>query len=171
MVTSATRGEGASTCAANLALALGETASAPVLLVEANFRTPTLARAFDLTVPTCAVRQLTRHRTRPNEPWLAIELATPWLHMLLVDPENAGSAVLDPGVLSQAIKRWRNAGYAHIVLDVAAALEGPDAKLVAASTDGVVLTATSGRSRGRALRKTVTHLAPNRVLGFVFLEG
>src|SRR5438477_583444 len=52
-VTSAGPREGKTTCAVNLALALGECGRAKVLLIEANLWTPALAPLFGFMPPEC----------------------------------------------------------------------------------------------------------------------
>src|SRR5262249_31102421 len=53
LVTSPRVGEGKTTCAVNLALALCEAGRARVLLLEANFRRPAIARMLGFRPPVC----------------------------------------------------------------------------------------------------------------------
>ncbi|AUX39803.1 hypothetical protein SOCE26_011980 [Sorangium cellulosum] len=76
-VTSAGSGEGKTSCAINLALALRETARGKILLVEANIRTPGIAQALRFEPPLCFTAQLQRHRDDRLAPWVVVEQATP----------------------------------------------------------------------------------------------
>ncbi|WP_437678028.1 hypothetical protein [Sorangium sp. So ce131] len=76
-VTSAGSGEGKTSCAINLALALRETVRGKILLVEANIRTPGIAKALRFEPPLCFTAQLQRHRDDRLAPWVVVEQATP----------------------------------------------------------------------------------------------
>ncbi|MGK3996839.1 CpsD/CapB family tyrosine-protein kinase [Sorangium sp. So ce1024] len=76
-VTSASPGEGKTSCAINLALALRETVRGRILLVEANIRTPGIAKALRFDPPSCFTEQLQRHVSDRYAPWVVVEQAAP----------------------------------------------------------------------------------------------
>ncbi|WP_437591054.1 CpsD/CapB family tyrosine-protein kinase [Sorangium sp. So ce1000] len=76
-VTSAGPGEGKTSCAINLALALRETVRGKILLVEANIRKPGIAKALRFEPPSCFTEQLKRHVSDRFAPWIVVDQATP----------------------------------------------------------------------------------------------
>src|SRR5262249_15229547 len=94
-VTSASKKEGKTTCAVNLALALGECGRARVLLVEANLRAPSLAPLFGFMPPECFSIQLSRHRDKPEGVWSVVEVNSPSLHVLAVSPVAGARPLVD----------------------------------------------------------------------------
>ncbi|KYF62977.1 CpsD/CapB family tyrosine-protein kinase [Sorangium cellulosum] len=76
-VTSASPGEGKTSCAINLALALRETVRGRILLVEANIRKPGIARALRFDPPSCFSEQVQRHVNNRYAPWVVVEQAAP----------------------------------------------------------------------------------------------
>jgi Mrp family chromosome partitioning ATPase len=170
-VTSASEGEGKTTCAANLALALGECGRAKVLLVEANLRTPALAGLFGFMPPECFSTQLSRHKDKPLEPWSVVEIYSPSLHVLAVKPESESRPLLDGPAFSLAIELLRHAGYDYIVIDTPPVLGAADVNLVEDAADGVLFTARSRATSGRRLTQAVEQLAPAKLLGLALLDA
>ncbi|HUS68370.1 MAG TPA: CpsD/CapB family tyrosine-protein kinase [Kofleriaceae bacterium] len=171
-VTSAEQGEGKTTCAVNLALALGECGRARVLLVEANLRAPSLAALFGFLPPECFAAQLTKHRERPLEPWSVVEVFAPSLHVAAVKPgpENENRPLLDGVAFGIAMDMLKRSGYDYIVVDTPPILGSADVNLVEDFTDGVVITTWSRKSSARALRTAVEQLAPAKLLGITLLD-
>jgi Mrp family chromosome partitioning ATPase len=173
-VTSAGRREGKTTCAVNLALALGECGRARVLLVEANLRAPALAPLFGFMPPECFTAQMARHREKPLEPWSVVEVFSPHLHVLAVKPEVAaagGKPLLDGPAFAIAIEMLAQAGYDYIVVDTPPVLGAADVNLIEDSADAVVFTAWSRMTSGRALRQAVEQLAPAKLLGVTLMDA
>ncbi len=170
-VSSAERGEGKTTCAANLALALGECERAHVLLVEANLRAPALASLFGYAPPMCLSQQLARHKHLPSDPWSVVEVFTPALHVVAMDPENGGRPLLDGPAFSYAMDCFRRAPYNYIVVDTPPVLGSADVNLIEDCVDGVLLTTMARRSSARALRRALEQLTPGRVLGVTLLDA
>jgi Mrp family chromosome partitioning ATPase len=171
-VTSAERAEGKTTCAVNLALALGECGRARVLLVEANLRAPSLAALFGFLPPECFASQLAKHRDRPLEPWSVVEVSSPSLHVAAVKPgpENENRPLLDGVAFGIAMDMLKRSGYDYIVVDTPPILGSADVNLVEDFTDGVVITTWSRKSSSRALRTAVEQLAPAKLLGITLLD-
>ena len=84
LCTSAVRGEGTTTLAANLALAFAELGKYRVLLIEASFRRAAIAEVFGFKPPKGFALQLARHRARPMEPWVVVQVGAAPLYVLAV---------------------------------------------------------------------------------------
>jgi Mrp family chromosome partitioning ATPase len=170
-VTSAEPEEGKTTCAANLALALGECGRARVLLVEANLRSPALAALFGFMPPECFALQLERHRQRPAEPWSVVEACVPSLHVLAVKPTPEARPLLDGVAVGVAFDLLRRAGYHYIVVDTPHVLGSADTNLVEEHCDGVLLAARARATSSRKLRAAVEQLAPTKILGLALIDA
>jgi Mrp family chromosome partitioning ATPase len=172
VVTSARAGEGKTTCAVNLALALGECGRARVLLVEANLRTPSLAPLFGFMPPECFSAQLARHKDKPEDAWSVVEVYSPSLHVLAVKPDHGGGRpLLDGPAFRIAIEMLAQAGYDYIVVDTPPVLGNADVNLVEDSADGVLFVALSATTPARALRQAVEQLQPGKLLGITLLDA
>src|SRR6266568_2505622 len=155
MVTSPRPGEGKTTCAVNLALALSEAGRARVLLLELNFRRPALARLLGFRPPVCFCEQVEFHRVQPMQPWIVVENVSPWLHTAAVSPDLHARPLLDGPAVGLCLEQLRGAGYDHIVIDSPAVLGSADVNLIEVSVDGIIVVLSARRSRARALRKAV----------------
>jgi Mrp family chromosome partitioning ATPase len=170
-VTSAGPREGKTTCAVNLALALGECGRARVLLVEANLRAPGIAPLFGFMPPECFTSQMARHKLKPGDGWSVVEVYSPYLHVLAVQPlETGGRPLLDGPGYSVAMEMLAQAGYDYIVVDTPPVLGAADVNLIQESADGVLFTAWSRVSSSRALRAAIEQLAPTKLLGITLLD-
>ena len=169
LVTSPRAGEGKTMCAVNLALALGEAGRARVLLLEVNFRSPSLARLFGFLPPICVRDQLELHRTHPAQPWVVVETVGYWLHTAAVAPDTASGPILDGPALFQCIEDFRRAGYDYIVVDSPSILGSADVNLIEEGVDGILIAMWARRSRARALRKAVEQIGRTKLLGVVLL--
>jgi Mrp family chromosome partitioning ATPase len=170
VVSSALQGEGKTTCAVNLALALGECERARVLLVEANLRQPRLGAIFRFEPPWCFAQQLVEHRERPDERWSVVEVAPHGLHVMAVDPRTEQRPLLDAPAFALAMDRMRRAGYDYVVIDAPPVLGSAEVNLLQDAADGVLLVTRSKMSRGREVRKAVQQLSPGRVLGVTMID-
>src|SRR5262249_4608672 len=130
LVTSPRAGEGKTTCAVNLALALGEAGRARVLLLEANLRCPSVARLLGFQPRMCIPGQLEIHKRDALAPWVAVECGIPWLHTIAVAPEAQSRPLLDGPGLSQCIDGLRRAGYDYVVIDSPSILGSADVNLI-----------------------------------------
>jgi Mrp family chromosome partitioning ATPase len=167
LVTSAGDGDGKTTCALNLALALCESGRYRVLLVEANTRRPALATMLNVDVSFCWLEQLAHHRQIPDAPWTAIEMHS--LDLLLARDRGTPPAPMHGPTVTAALDSLRVA-YDFVVVDTSAVLTGLDVPMLEDACDGIILCARARRSRGRSLRKALEHVTAEHVLGTVLVD-
>ncbi len=171
VVSSPQPGEGKTTTAANLALALAECGRAKVLLVETNLRRPQLAGMFKLTPPWCFAEQLAAHRHQPMMPWSLIEIPQLWLHVGAINPRIEKTQLLDGPAFAIAMERLRLGGYDHIVVDGPPVLGSADVNLMADAADAVVFAVRARRSTTRDLRRAMEQLGGHKIAGTVLVDG
>lgn len=170
IVSSPRAGDGKTTTALNLALALSECGRAKVLLVETHLRRPQLANVFKFVPPWCFAEQLAAHRHQPMMPWSLIEIPQLWLHVAAVNPRIEKTQLLDGPAFAIAIERLRQGGYDHIVVDAPPVLGSADVNLMADAADAVVLALRARVSTTRDLRKAIDQVGANKVAGTVLVQ-
>ncbi len=170
IVSSPRHGEGKTTTAVNLALALAECGRAKVLLVETHLRHPQLASMFKFVPPWCFAEQLAAHRHQPMMPWSLIEIPQLWLHVGAVNPRIEKTQLLDGPAFQIAVERLRLGGYDHIVVDAPPVLGSADVNLMADAADAVVLALRARTSTTRDLRRAIEQVGANKVAGTVLVE-
>ncbi len=170
VVSSPHNGEGKTTTAINLALALAECGRAKVLLVETHLRRPQLASVFKLVPPWCFAEQLAAHRHQPMMPWSLVDIPQLWLHVAAVNPRIEKTQLLDGPAFAIAMERLRLGGYDHIVIDAPPVLGSADVNLMADAADAVLLTLRARVTTTRDLRKAIDQIGAAKVAGTVLVE-
>lgn len=170
IVSSPQPGDGKTTTALNLALALAECGRAKVLLVETHLRRPQLANVFKFVPPWCFAEQLAAHRHQPMMPWSLIEIPQLWLHVGAVNPRIEKTQLLDGPAFAIAMERLRLGGYDHIVVDAPPVLGSADVNLMADAADAVVLALRARRSTTRDLRRAIDQIGAAKVAGTVLVQ-
>ncbi len=170
VVSSAKPGEGKTTTAVNIALALAECNRAKVLLVETHLRRPQLAKLFQLVPPWCFAEQLAAHRHQPLLPWSLIDIPQLWLHVAAINPRIEKTQLLDGPAFAIAMERLRQGGYDHIVVDAPPVLGSADVNLMADAADTVVLALRARQSTTRDLRRAIEQIGANKVAGTVLVQ-
>jgi Mrp family chromosome partitioning ATPase len=170
IVSSPRQGEGKTTTAVNLALALAECGRAKVLLIETHLRRPQLANVFKFVPPWCFAEQLAAHRHQPMMPWSLIEIPQLWLHVGAVNPRIEKTQLLDGPAFAIAVERLRQGGYDHIVVDAPPVLGSADVNLMADAADAVVLALRARVSTTRDLRRAIDQIGANKVAGTVLVQ-
>ena len=168
-VSSAEPGEGKTTCAANLALALADETFARVLLVEANLKRPAFAPLFGYAPAPSFVDRLVQFRDA-TPPYRVAGVTGTRLHLAGLPAPAAPGARLDRLLLGVVLTDLRNA-YDYIVIDAASVLESADADVAGECADGVLLVARTQKTRRGALERAIAELRPSRVLGTVLLDS
>ncbi|HEY5925088.1 MAG TPA: hypothetical protein VIV11_25575 [Kofleriaceae bacterium] len=170
VVSSALRGEGKTTTALNLALALAECGRSKVLLAETHVRRPQLAGALKLVPPWCFAEQLAAHRHQPMLPWSLVEIPQLWLHVAAINPRIEKTQLLDAPAFTIAMERLRLGGYEHIVIDAPPVLGSADVNLMADSADAVVFALRARQTNTRDVRRAVDQIGSSKVVGTVIVE-
>ena len=167
-VTSAEPGEGKTTCAANLALALSEETASRVLLVDANLPRPGLGDLFGFE-PTDSfmIKLLRSEEAAPRHAVASVSGIR--LQLAALHPTVTRGKRLDRMLFGSAMQDLRRL-YDYIVIDTAAVLESADANSVSVCADGVIVAARSGRSRRGSISRALDQLKPARVLGTVLID-
>ncbi len=171
VISSPRSGDGKTTTALNLALALAECGRARVLLVETNVRRPQLSNVFRFVPPWCFAEQLAAHRHQPMLPWGLVDIPQLWLHVAAINPRIEQNQLLDAPAFAIAMERLRLAGYDHIVIDCPSVLGSADVNLIQDAADGTLLVVRGKRTTARELRRSLDQLNPARVLGTVMIEA
>jgi Mrp family chromosome partitioning ATPase len=170
IVSSPQTGDGKTTTAINLALALAECGRAKTLLVETHVRRPQFTQIFKFVPPWCFAEQLAAHRHQPTMPWSLIDIPQLWLHVAAINPRIALTQLLDGPAFAIAMERLRLAGYEHIVVDAPPVLGSADVNLMADAADSVVFSLRSRRSTTRDLRRAIEQLGETKIAGTVLLQ-
>jgi Mrp family chromosome partitioning ATPase len=172
-VTSAKDGEGKSTFATQLALVLSESQRARVLLVEATFQKPSLAKILGFRVPEGQgfSAQIVRKMQGSMEPWCVVALG-PALHVLAEpgDAESGFPETLHSTHFQNAIG-FLGRGYDFLVVDAPSILGSGDANVVENAVDGVIAVAQSKRSRASELREAIKQLGERKAVGVVLWDA
>jgi Mrp family chromosome partitioning ATPase len=171
VVSSPHRGDGKTTAALNLALALGECGRARVLLVEAHLRRPVLSGVLGVVPPVCFTKQMSDHRVDPLAPWTLVDIPQLWLHVAAIDPRTERGAIFDGPAFATSLDRLRLAGYDHIVIDAPPVLGSADVNLMADTADAVVLALRGKRSTIRDVRAAIDQLGDRKIAGTVLIES
>jgi len=168
LVTSAGRGEGKTTTACNLALALTSIAGGRrVALLDFDLRRPSIARTLQVENPPGLERALAGElpSALARVPTDTAELdvypvrdARPRAHEILAGP-SVGTVLRD---MAQR--------YAAVVCDMPPVLPVPDVPLLVGNSAGCLVVARAGLTRSSPFRETLSLLPPEKVLG-VFLNG
>jgi Mrp family chromosome partitioning ATPase len=169
-ITSSDAAEGKTTCALNLALAMRETSHGRVLVIEANGRSPAIARLLGIATPECFYDQLASRREDPRKPWVAVEVM-PKLHLMTVDPSIKRAPQLEPLSFAHGMARLKLAGYEYILLDTPPVLGTFEVNLIADNVTGVLFTAITMKSKRSHLRKAIEQIMPATVLGVMVLDS
>ncbi|HRI68671.1 MAG TPA: hypothetical protein PK156_30795 [Polyangium sp.] len=167
-IQSAAQGEGKTTLATHLALALSEAERARVVLVEGNVLRPKLATILGFQLPDdLGLTMQIRRRMQGNASAWSILRLSPALHAVV---EAAESSVF-PGALHSSwfpvLIRELSAAYDYVVIDGCAVLDAGDANVLEEVSDAVVLLARAGATTGSMVTNAVRQLGDRRVFGLV----
>jgi Mrp family chromosome partitioning ATPase len=168
-VTSAEPGEGKTTCAANLGLALADETLARVLLIDANLRRPSLAQAFGFEPAESFIERLVVNRD-VTPPYRVAAVRGTRLHIAALPQHRPRPGHIDRLLFSAALADLKS-DYDYIVIDAASVFESADADVAGECADGVLLTARARASHRGAIESAIQQLHPTRVFGTVLLDS
>lgn len=191
--TSASRGEGKTTLAANLALAFAELGRHRVLLLETSFRSAAIGEVFGFKPPRGFAAQLALHRGRPGEPWVVVQIGDLPLFVMAAEPrccpgcaavlaedakfcgmcgsnmENGAPVPIDAVAFGAAIRQFKQS-FHYVVVDAPPVLLSGDVNLIQDSADAIVFATRKGRSAARDLRRAMEQVAPAPVAAVALLD-
>jgi polysaccharide biosynthesis transport protein len=169
VVTSGFPSEGKSVSSCNLAITLAQRGS-KVLLLDADLRRSTLLRQLGMESNTTEGLSSMISGKHGSEDALRKPFAQlPALHVISAGPQTPWPAeLLASKKMGDLLERWRSE-YDHVVIDTTPVLFFADSMPLAAQADGVLLVVRAGRSRRKALLRTLDVLARSkaRVLGVI----
>jgi capsular exopolysaccharide synthesis family protein len=154
-ITSPSAGEGKSTVAANLAVAIAGV-GLPTLLVDADFRAPRQHIIFDL--PNDEGLSTAMAAVNEGKPLVIQPSEFKNLSVLTSGPIPPAPTEVMAARIDQTIRRLRELG-SMVVIDTPPVLPVSDARLVAPEVDSVLMIAASGHTKSGTLRSALDHLA------------
>ncbi len=169
IVTSAARGEGKTTTACNLALALASMSSGRrIAFIELDVRRPSAARTLGIA-PTVGIERVLAGKARLAEACMHTQL--PELDLYLASEPARDPLGVVAAASTGALLRDLSRQYDLVVVDSPPVLPVPDVPLLAANVDAVLLVARNGVSRRAALRETMESLGEEKIVGVFLNEG
>ena len=167
MITSAFPGEGKTFVASNLAVSIASGINEYVLLVDCDFRRPSLHNMFGYSNKEGLHEYLTGKRDLPD---LLIRTKIEKLSLL-----TAGSSPRNPSELlsSSEMKefleevkgRYKDR---YIVIDATPSQVTAEVSVLSRYVDGIVLVVMSGKSPRDMIRKSIENVGKEKILGIVF---
>lgn len=168
-ISSPRAGEGKTTVAANLALALAEGRRVKIALLDLNLRKPALADLFGIMAPGSVAEQLRNRCNYPSCYWDVLELGSR-LHILAGSQgvENPAPLLNSPELsrLLQDLAEF----YDYVVVDLPAVLIAADVKSIQGEMDALVLVCRAGHTTKSALSRAVDQLGAGKIHGALMLE-
>ena len=169
LVTSAVRGEGKTTTACNLALAVASMASGRrTALVELDLRRPTIAQVLDLT-PRAGVEEVLRGGATASDACNHTQLGDLDVYVASApapSPLDALSSSRTPTFLRELAR-----SYDLLILDAPPVLPVPDVPILTASADAVLFVVRAGMSRRVALLEAMAAVGKEQVIGAFLNEA
>ena len=159
VVTSGKRGEGRTSVAVNLAIAMSHTAHR-VLLMDADLRRPAIARMLGLpsTEGVSTVLSGETDLAQALQIWPGLGPADNRLDVLPAGPIPASPSELFASNRADKLLEVLRHRYDVVVIDTPPLLEVADGAVLAAKGDGALLIADSRRTRSKQLAEAVTRL-------------
>lgn len=166
MIASAVSGEGSSTIAANLAVSLAQSGSLKVLVIDSNFRHPTVGEAFHLENEN-GLADLILGKVSIGDVLKQAKLS----NLLVI---TSGECEGNPAdiFVSQRFKTFIDEvreKFDYIIFDAAALTAYADSALLARCVDGVILVVQAGKTRWEVAQRAKEQLeiAKAKIVGVV----
>ena len=157
-------GGGTSTTAINIAAALARDSALRVLLIDANFRTPSIHAVFKID-PAQDLSDLLTGNSHQGP----IKVGPGNLHVIPCNGRHSDPAILfDSDGFDRFLKKVRET-YDYIIFDGAPVQRFPEVRVLCAKVDGVVLVVESGKTHRRLALSVKKQLegAGGKILGVV----
>jgi capsular exopolysaccharide synthesis family protein len=168
-VTGPLRGEGKTTVACGLALALASVSRGrEVALVDLDLRRPSVAAVFRIPVEV-GVEEFLEETRGLLEVCMSIEKPAVDVFPAAGPHGSAHELLIQPGLASLVRELERR--YATVIFDTPPVLLVPDTQLILDQVRAYIAVARSGETRERALQSMLELLPRDRFLGTVLNEG
>jgi capsular exopolysaccharide synthesis family protein len=162
MVTSAVVGEGKTLTASNVAMTLSESYKKEVLLVDADFRRPSVHAVFGIPPFPGLSESLTAENQK-----IRVRLVSAGLGVLTGGhPTSDPIAALTSDRMRQLVQEARNT-FDWVILDTPPVALLTDASLVSAMTDGALIVVKAGETPWDLVERAVRAIGRERTLGVV----
>jgi protein-tyrosine kinase len=163
MVTSAMVGEGKTLTASNVAMTLSQSYKKEVLLVDADFRRPSVHAVFGIPPYPGLAESLTAEQNQK----IRVRLVSSGLGVLTGGrPTSDPIAALTSERMRQLVQEARNT-FDWVILDTPPVALLTDASLVSAMTDGALLVVKAGETPSDLVERAVQAVGRERTLGVV----
>ena len=163
MVTSAVVGEGKTLTASNIAMTLSQSYKKEVLLVDADFRRPSVHAVFGIPAYPGLAESLTPDQTQK----IRVRLVSSGLGVLTGGrPTSDPIAALTSERMRQLVQEARNT-FDWVILDTPPVALISDASLVSSMTDGALIVVKAGQTPWDLVERAVQAVGRERTLGVV----
>jgi len=163
LIASAVAGEGKTLTASNLALTFSESYQRSTLLIDADLRKPSLQTVFNLEGAAGLAEGLTSREERR----VPVRQVSQYLSVLTAGrPSSDPMAGLTSSRMQRLISEARDA-FEWVIIDTPPVGLLPDANLLAAMADGAVLVVKADSTPYPMVKRAVTALGVDHVLGVV----
>jgi Mrp family chromosome partitioning ATPase len=168
-ISSATPGDGKTTCAVNLALSLAELSSTRVLLIDANFFEPELGTLF-------AIERLSPIIPPDGnaawlEPYKLVEI-TAGLHVAgVVRRLGEPAPRFEQQRFEAMIDRLVRVSYDYILIDTPAIRRTPAVIQLVATADATLMAVRAGATAGRDLRRAIEQIPQKKAFGIALIDA
>jgi len=167
-VTSAGKGEGKSTTALNLAVAMCQDFDQRIAIVDADLRRPRLHRLLGMT-PRRGLSDILGGEVLPED--VLITNSVPRLTILPGGRTSKSPAeMLASPRMRQLIEELKTR-FDFIIFDTPPILTVADAIVLGPLTDGVILVIQAGKVRKKPIHRAVELLHNSKILGFILNRG
>lgn len=193
LCTSPGRYEGKTTLAANLAMAYAELGKHRVLLLEASFRVAALGEVFGFLPPKGFATQLAVHRTRPQDPWVVVQIGGAPLYVMAAEPRACPSCArvlaedasfcpmcgtkvqvtasggLDGVSFANTVNLFKQS-FDYLIVDAPPVLGGGEVNLIQDAADAIVFATRRGKTEARNLKRAIEQVAPAPVAAVALID-
>ena len=149
IVTSAIPGEGKSTTAANLAVALAESTTDPVILIDGDLRKPTIHKLFGLNIEN-GLLQVINNPTVPVEPEKVAGLN-------ILTAGTSGEKQIDPTKLSctRELILDLKKHYKYVIVDCPPVQSVADTQIIGQSCDGALFVVRARSTSSKLVKSSI----------------
>jgi Mrp family chromosome partitioning ATPase len=169
LVTSAKAESGKTVCAANLAAAYGELVGMRPVLLDLNFRAPSVATFFGLKETPVSLYEYLAGDGKGVLKLANIDKIN--VSLAALDPDEPPRRLTDATPLAPLFVDLQKAGFGPLIIDGPATLGSVEANLILDRCDGAVLVARVGKTRARDVKNAQLQLSPERILGIVLSDS